>query len=95
MTDNAQPNMEVRKVGGRQYAMNMKTSVQLDAMLGVLVMSALCGVIMLAILLMNGAPFVVIAMGLAWLTLRGRRLVKRYYFAAFVIGLIAQLLVSL
>jgi uncharacterized membrane protein len=95
VTDNTQPNMEVRKVGGRQYAMNISTSIQLDAVLGVFIMSALCGVIMLAMLLMNGAPFVIIAMGLAWLTLRGRRLVKRYYFAAFVIGLVAQLIVSL
>jgi uncharacterized membrane protein len=95
VNDNHQPNMEVRKVGGRQYALNMTTSLQVDGMLGLLIMSGLCGVIMLSILLMNGAPFVVLAMCIAWLTLRGRRLVKRYYFAAFAIGLIAQVLVSL
>jgi uncharacterized membrane protein len=93
--DDHMPNMELRKVGGRQYAMNMTTSLNLDGAIGLLAMSALCGVILIAMLLMNGAPFVVLAMCLAWLTLRGRRLVKRYYFAAFLIGLAAQLLVSL
>jgi len=87
--------MELRKVAGRQYAMGLDTSLKIDGALGLLVMSALCGMIMIAMLVMNGAPFVVLAMCLAWLTLRGRRLVKRYYFAAFIIGLAAQLLVSL
>ena len=95
MTANHGANLEIRKVGGRQYAMSMQSSLKLDGISGIIVMSALCFLIMLFMFVMHGAPFIVFCMAIAWLTLRGRRLVKRYYFAAFLIGLVAQLIVSL
>lgn len=86
---------EARRIGGRHYIMPTDTSLKVDGLGGVIVMMGLCFVIWLIALALHGTPIFVFVMCIAWLTLRGRREVKRYYFAAAMLGLILQTLVLL